>query len=452
MTDVHPEARRRFEELGAELVRSIIRLREPVTPPPMKPRFEPDVVKRPPVTDKDIIGDVVLGYAGRDGQSIGKMIVRKDGERVGFMGPGYERLVALGNAMARTQPFGSLASQDFLTEQIFAWATGAPATPDRGGGSLVDFVLNALKTTATEVEVIIPISDVHIESELDLAGCRVKTFPKSFFDQLESSTIADEAHAVAHRAWCAELRSDLQGLAAAYVLVTAEPKRAEQLATARADVAIGILRFFAPAHFDARTVSRIDRWGYAPQRAGAVFFGDNGGRLQRMTNGLVDSAGTMVLDDRTLGYLRGAGLTEIQRVVAKANRSQFEDALVSGILLFGRAALTTDMRQRLVWYCAALESMLLRSHTEGVTQNLAERLAFGAYGTLAERRQAITDVKAAYDVRSRFIHHGVEVDESEPVLKLAHHGLRLFLELAKSVDRFPTKDAFVDHVESMKLS
>jgi len=264
--------------------------------------------------------------------------------------------------------------------------------------------------------------------------------------------VPDEAQAAAHQNWCRKARQDFQGLAAAYVRVTAEPRRAEQIAVQRAEVAVGVLRFFAPAHFYPRMVSRIDFWGHAPLRSGAVFFANNDGLCTRFSAALVDSIGALVLDDPVLSVLFESGLSEIQGIVSRDDRNEFEEALVSGILLFGRAALTTDMRQRLVWYCSALESMLLRNNTESATQNLAERLAIGAYETLNERRQAIADVRNAYDMRSKFMHHGSDVQEADPVLKFARHGLRLFVQLARKAKQFQTKNAFIEHVESVKLS
>jgi len=163
MLDIHPDARQRFEQLGAELLRYVVKFRATESTP-TNTQFQPDTAKGPSLTEKDIIGDPVLHYADRDGRQTGKVIVRADGERVGFMGPGYEKLNALARGMAKARPFVSGATQEFLTEQIFAWAVHHPG--QQSGFGLVDSVVTALEASAVEIDVIIPISDVHIQSEL----------------------------------------------------------------------------------------------------------------------------------------------------------------------------------------------------------------------------------------------------------------------------------------------
>jgi hypothetical protein len=350
---------------------------------------------------------------------------------VGFVGPGYTKLEALAKAMRKTEPFASMAGLAFLIDHLFAW--GLYRHDNRGATGVADFVTAVLKSAATELDVIVPISDLHIQSELELGDVLISTFPKSFFEQFEMRQVTDTAEATAHQEWCRKTRAEFQGLAAARVRVYAEPKR-------------------APAHFDSRIVSRIDCWGYAPQRSGTVFLADQSGRCTNISKGLIDPPGPMTLDDQALSFLLGAGLTELRQIVSKAQRSDLEEAILAGVLLFGRGALTPDLRQRLVWYCAALESVLLRNTTESITQNLAERLAIGAYATLTERKQAISDVRAAYDLRSRFMHHGFDVEDGDVVVRFARHGLRLFLQLAKNATRFQTSAQFFEYVEAVKLS
>ena len=64
----------------------------------------------------------------------------------------------------------------------------------------------------------------------------------------------------------------------------------------------------------------------------------------------------------------------------------------------------------MIWYCAGLESILLRDSSEPILQNLSERLAMFAYDTVQERAVALKDIKEAYALRSRFVHHGAKID------------------------------------------
>ena len=106
----------------------------------------------------------------------------------------------------------------------------------------------------------------------------------------------------------------------------------------------------------------------------------------------------------------------------------------------------------MIWYCAGLESILLKNSSEAILHNLSDRLAMFGYDTVDERTAASKDVKKAYSLRSRFVHHGVDIEDGEIVTKFARHGLRLFSRIAKDVARFSSKVELLDHIDRMKLS
>jgi hypothetical protein len=114
--------------------------------------------------------------------------------------------------------------------------------------------------------------------------------------------------------------------------------------------------------------------------------------------------------------------------------------------------MTGDVRERLVWYCAGLESILLKDRSEPILVNLAERLAMFAYETVNERMAAISDVRAAYSLRSEFVHHGVDVADEEIIGRFARHGVKLFLRIAKGATSFVSKTELLDHIDRMKLA
>ena len=109
--------------------------------------------------------------------------------------------------------------------------------------------------------------------QLTLGLVTVSTFPENIFEQLESRQ-TDDRSATALAEWCRSMREDFQGLAVAETRVFGEPIRAQEIASERVELAVGVLRFFAPCHFRFRGTSRVARWGYAPQRTDRVFVTD----------------------------------------------------------------------------------------------------------------------------------------------------------------------------------
>ncbi len=358
---LHADARRRFEELGRSLLGRVATFRD--APSRERPSFTPNVFTGPTLTDADIDGDVHLGWRDRHGRPTGIAVAEPGGLRTGLIGPDYEKLEALALSMARVRPFQSTASVEFLRTQIFEWVMER----HRGQGSTgcVDYLLQALESAAAEHRLLFPVSDLHVQSPLTLGSVTLSTFPEHIFEELESKQV-DSPSAGAHAELCRSMRQDFQGLAVAETSVFGEPIRAQEIACERVELAVGVLRFFTPPG----VTSRVSRWGYAPRRANRVFVTDPTGKLLSTSGAIIDHPRTMVLSDELRDILLDVCLSEVCDILARASRTEFEEALLMGLVTFGRAALTPDLREKMIWYCAGLESILLRDSSEPISSQL----------------------------------------------------------------------------------
>ena len=442
-TQLHENARTRFDELGRSLLDSVTTFQAPPTQPGSN--FSPNTFTSTRLTDADIAGDVHIGWEDSAGKQVGIALAQKGGLRTGLVGSAYEKLEALALSMRKVEPFKSTASMEFLRGQIFEWINDR----HRGHGSAgcVTHVLQALRTAVAQHRLLFPVSELHVLSPLTLGLVTVSTFPEHIFEELESKQ-TDGPSAKAHAEFCRSMRRDFQGLAVAETTVFGEPIRAQEIASDRVELAVGLLRFFTPPG----VTSRVARWGYAPRRTDRVFITDASGKFSSTSAAIIDRHETMVLSDELRDILLGVGLAEVCGILARDSRTDFEEALLKGMVTFGRAALTPDLEEKMVWYCAGLESILLRDSSESILQNLSERLAMFSYDTVDERTAALKDIKNAYSLRSRFLHHGVDIKEGEIVAGFARHGLRLFSRLTKAVGDFSSKLEFLDHIDRLKLS
>lgn len=444
---LHENARKRFDHLGRSLLGRVTTF---PNPPAKEPdRFSPNRFTNATITDADIVGDLHLGWQNRDGKPMGIAVAEVGGSRTGLIGPDYAKLEALAVAMAKVQPFRSAASIQFLRTQIFEWIKKRHRGQSSAG--CVDYVVRVLESEAAEHRMLFPVSDLHVQSTLSLGSVTVSTFPESMFEKFESTHL-DSPSAAARAELSQSWRKDFQGFAVAETCVFGEPIRAREIAIDRVELAVGVLRFFAPGHRDSGVTSRVARWGHAPQRTERVFFTDASGQFLSMSSAVVDRSRAMVVDDGLRGILLEAGLSEVRDILVRDTHTDLEQALLTGMLTFGRAVLTSDNRERIIWYCAGLESILLRDNSEPILHNLSERLAMFTYDTVDERAAALKDVRKSYSLRSRFVHHGIEIEEGEVVARFARHGLRFFSRLAKNVSRFSSKYNLIDHIERMKLS
>jgi hypothetical protein len=445
LNNVHEDARRRFDELADELRAAVTTFREPPKSDP--PGFSPPVHMGPSLTEENLVGEPVIHYRDAVGARVGVARAEVGGTRKGLIGAGYEKFLRLVSAVARTRPFSTAASTSFLEDRIFEWATG-PA--QQSEAAFTDYVFEELQKAAGDHRILIPITDLFVALPLEFGRVTITEFPEQILRDLENRQVAEHSREQ-HAAFCHKLRVDFQGAAVGEVTVAAEPLRAMQLAIDEIELVVGIIRFFAPANVDQTVVSRIARWGYAPQRVNALFTVDESGRFRAYSSSLIDRPGRAIIDHETWNVLEDAGFADVRAVLLRKQRTELENAVLAGMNTFGRAALTGDLRERLVWYCAGLESVLLKNPSEPVLLNLSERLAMLAYTSADERAAAVTHVREAYSLRSGFVHHGLDVLDREVVERFARHGIRLFLRLVRTVNRFGSKTELLDHLDRMKL-
>jgi hypothetical protein len=419
--------------------------------PPIRPSgFQPDIFSSSHVTEENIEGDLHLAESSLAGEPLTMLF----SDRTGWVGLVRESILALRKAaagMQRLPAIEPLASEEFLREAIFRWLKATFRGITTGG--MVDFVTRAIEDATKPFTVLIPISDLYVESEIVLGAATIRTFPKELFEQIDNSGkhfTGDEAER--HRAWYRELREDLQGLATVFTSVLAEITRAKQVAFERAETAVGVLRLFSPAHIDAGFNCYWAPLGHHPRRKQLALFCEPADRLTAMTDEVLGRVGAPVVNAESLKLMHEMGLTAFESILEKPERSRFEDEVLSATIEFGRGALIPELHSRLVIYCAALESILLRDANEPIVQNLAERLAVFLRDSVEQRKEVMSAVREAYSLRSRYVHHGLRSDDREAISRFGRLGMQFFLKVAKNVGPFLTRLAFVEHIDTVKLS
>ena len=133
-------------------------------------------------------------------------------------------------------------------------------------------------------------------------------------------------------------------------------------------------------------------------------------------------------------------------------RTEFQGKLLDALLLYSRSTREKDRAGRLVYMLVAIESILVRDANEPIQQNVGERMAFVVAQGLEARRTTIRHLKDAYNLRSKFVHHGETIAEVETVRAFMLDAWRLFIALVKTSHRFKTKAQLIDYLEAMKLS
>jgi hypothetical protein len=380
-----------------------------------------------------------------------------EGQRIGLEDEKYQELARLSESIQRTKALRDLVSTKWVEDAIVNWMKtryeGASAPP------LATYLADKCEKDVREHEIWLPVSNLTVESDLTFGNVVFRTITKELIDrwweQWQGATRGRGAeYAAKIEARFARERSDLQGLAAATIKVTAEPKRALEVALRESERAVTALRVY---HVAATTTPEVTSYCALLGKEnveGVKYLEMEGGRVrswgEQPTGGRV--LNWHLSDDDIRKYTGSLGFDNVNRLLALKTRTRFQDALLDALLLYSRSTREKDLAGKLVYMLAAIESMLLRNDTEPIQQNVGERMAFIIANTGEARRAVIRNLKSAYALRSKFVHHGHTIDELETVRTFMVNTWTLFTSLAKNSSSFDTREQLIDYLEEMKLA
>jgi hypothetical protein len=145
------------------------------------------------------------------------------------------------------------------------------------------------------------------------------------------------------------------------------------------------------------------------------------------------------------------GLNTFESLVTQDDPNDFQEALINASLLYSRAALTPDPVEKLLHVCVALERILIRNKTEPIQDNLAMRMAWLSGHDSNARQRNSSIVKAAYGIRSGYMHHGQPVDDLQTVEEFLGIASIVLRNLTANAARFPTRAEFIEVLDKKRF-
>lgn len=148
--------------------------------------------------------------------------------------------------------------------------------------------------------------------------------------------------------------------------------------------------------------------------------------------------------------IRRMGLDEWNRILTARSRTSFENDALAAVLLYTRAALKSDLSDRLVYQFAALESLLVVGDVDPLMLQIRDRLAYLVETTVDGRLRVVKAVNEAYKLRSGFVHHGRPVEDHVVFEAFAGFCWKFFIQLPQL--HYETKADFIRALEHLKFS
>ena len=158
-----------------------------------------------------------------------------------------------------------------------------------------------------------------------------------------------------------------------------------------------------------------------------------------------------ILTDKHVRGLKPIILDQLAAILSN-QPSPFTKTVLTGVLIYSKSAFTSDPIEKVIYVLTALESLLLKSESESIQQNLSERLAVFIVSGLIERKAVIRTVREVYAIRSRYLHHGKTSEELNVIGEFLSYAWKFWLQLAPNILKFKNKEAFVAAIDDHKLS
>lgn len=448
--ELHPKAAENFETKILELKNQLRFTLEPKR----TPKENPNIHISGHFDETNIIGELKLSKRDINGNISARMFGVR-GRQLGLFDDDHKKLVQIAENLQKSTKPNNVVGIDFLSEQIFEWIKQNYFGKNKE--KPIEYILNECEKKIEEIEIWIPISNLHIQSPFKLGEITFQCITKNFMDGYENQlkkTFTEPNDLIRFEHHFERKRSKFQNLGVATMKIEAELEQAYELVLQETEKSLSILRVFSPANLYPTKICYV-----APiekqHMDGRVFFAVKDGKITNETSGFSDkSIDHWNLSDFDLQEYSKIGLGYLGSLLNKKDLTDFQEKLLESLFIYSKASLAKNISDRLIYTLVALETMFLKDANEPIQDNISLRMAFMHPVSIEERKLIIKNIKETYALRSSFIHHGksVSIEDLETLKKFMFDTWLCFIELVNFASKNITKQQFFDELETRRLS
>jgi len=401
------------------------------------------------IKKEDIIGEIKLGITNKLGDDLG-FLFKINQEDYGIVGDDYKQIIKCAEKIQKDKKYSDILSVSFILEKYKKWIINRYQKKERK--DLISFLEYDLNKVVNKYQVWIPIPYTSTEKEFSIGNVLIRTISEnrinSWFRIDNDKNDAEMLLKIEE--YKTSLRKKYQGYAAAVYEYKAEPIRAQEIALEHISDAFSILRLFSPSNFSSRLVSGIYEYGQGLMESKNLFLIDPINLKFLPTS---ESLGKEMWWKIPSYIISNITITGFDKILLNKNKNEFNKKVYEALKIYSKHTLKNNPFDKLLYIFIALESILLRNNTEGIQQNLADRIAFSIEKSSNKRENIARTIRNIYSIRSDYVHHGVQIiEEREEIDKLLDITWRMFTFLAHNINRFKTKDDFIKALEGLKYS
>ena len=445
VSKLHPEAQKAYNAKGSDVVAAIelMPLRE------SKPHVPPEKSDAPIVehfTGNDINYDSYREYRkDHTGSKVACYFWVSGRGMIGISGKAHESVRELSRRLANDKAYSGKISEEFAYDTVIEWLR-LTITNDDVPPVVQHFEAAAGAQIETH-EIWVPLPIVQITRPIQIGSVVFRRVTKPMMDAYANklNVYADAKTGATFD----HLRNQFQAATAACVKVEAELLKAEQIATEKADAAIGILRLACPALLNVYQWAPVDPM-FLDAMGCTRFLLVNSGQIQSHSSALpVHMCPQWLLKPEDIQYnMRWIWGFGHNLLIIK--RNEFQELLLGALLHFSKSVLKANTSERLMYVITALEAIFVREG-EPIVQNLRERLAVMQDSVLDGRLKTLETISKVYDIRSRFVHRAIAVADMSVLAEFFKEAWFSMFFVLNNFNKWRTKVEFLDYIDSFKF-
>lgn len=372
-----------------------------------------------------------------------KATLTTNSEQIELQESGCNDLMALSESIWRAGNTAKFVGKEFINRAFFDWAetTGTEKHDD-----FVSFLSAEVEGAVQDYKILIPLHRVRSAVRFRMLGHLVREIHG---DEIDAWFPIDENPELNNR-----MKQALQGYCCIEIVQFAEQNQAASEALRIANIITSVLAMHSMAGLTLQA-----RYNGVPlgqenaQKYIALIFSP-GTLLPEVKDGFMstDDMAPFEIDEKALTIMGGNGLYDMANLFDGERKSDFQKSIRDSIFTFSRASFTRDTSEKLVFAVVAMEALFLANESEPISLNLADRLAFHLGSSLDERKKFVSTTKKAYNLRSKYVHHGKSAQDNDTISAFLILAYTALVNAVVATHKYSTKAEFLSSLDDMKYS
>jgi len=439
------EAMAHFDEQANSLVSEL----KPVPPRKSNAPLSGSLGEKPIMGsfNADMVSNLQIDYRDGFGNLCG-FEVHGDGIHECLVGDAAIQAKRLIEKVATRRELRSFCSIDYVENHLKNWIRNR-RTGKMSDESWTANLISNLKKDIGDCTVRLPLEGIEISTPFELGQIRFDYFTKAWIDDYLSKFPPMDANKMAE--FENKLRKQYQGRVYAEFRYRAEPKRVSQLATVHTERALDILRMF---HFGAFMIDVQCFVGLMGQvTPGLQYeFAYTGTTFNRSEGKAEKPHLFLTMDTRTMAMMKSSGIWIGDELLRKSALTDLEQHALESISHFAHGVMSSAPQDRLIHSLVAVESLLLKDQNEPIQASLGYRMAMLTETNADNRIRAEKEVRDAYGLRSRFVHHGIASTDTSLANSILLRCWNTLNTAMRNTRQFETRMALINALDKAKYS